>query len=91
MSWSETVGVAKVAGAWKIFKSITFSRGADRAMTLLRIRSPSAPHAIKKLIDNHKDACYRLNLRSICSGIEPEEDALETGVLILIGCPRTDV
>jgi len=35
--WSETVGVAKVAGAWKIFKSITFSRGADRAMTLLRI------------------------------------------------------
>jgi len=28
-SWSETVGVAKVAGGWKDFKFTTFSRGAD--------------------------------------------------------------
>jgi hypothetical protein len=36
-SWSETVGVANGVGAWWIFKSITFSRGADWAMTLPRI------------------------------------------------------
>ena len=36
-SWSETVGVANGVGGWKIFKYITFSRGADWAMTLPRI------------------------------------------------------
>jgi hypothetical protein len=30
-------GDANRAGGWKIFKSITFSRGADWAMTLPRI------------------------------------------------------
>jgi hypothetical protein len=30
-------GVANLAGAWKIFKSITFSGEADWAMTLPRI------------------------------------------------------
>jgi len=34
---------------------------------------------------------YRLKLRGICSGIESEKDALETEVLDLVGCPRTDV
>jgi len=36
-SWTETDGVAKVAGGWKIFKSITFGRGADWVMTRPRI------------------------------------------------------
>jgi hypothetical protein len=36
-SWSEMGGVANRAGAWKIFKSITFSGEADWAMTLPRI------------------------------------------------------
>jgi hypothetical protein len=35
--WSETAGVANRAGGWKTFKSITFSREANWAMTLLRI------------------------------------------------------
>jgi hypothetical protein len=34
---------------------------------------------------------YRLILRGICSGIESGKDALETEVLNLVGCPRTDV
>jgi hypothetical protein len=36
-SWSEIAGDVNRADAWKIFKSITFSRGADWAMTLPRI------------------------------------------------------
>jgi len=36
-SWSEMAGDANGAGEWKIFKSITFSRGADWAMIRLRI------------------------------------------------------
>jgi hypothetical protein len=36
-SWSEMAGVANGAGEWKIFKFITFSRGADWAMTLPKI------------------------------------------------------
>jgi hypothetical protein len=36
-SWSETAGDANRAGEWKIFKSITFSGGAEWAMTLPRI------------------------------------------------------
>jgi hypothetical protein len=35
--WSEMDGVANHVGEWKIFKSITFSRGADWAMTLPKI------------------------------------------------------
>jgi hypothetical protein len=35
--WSETAGVAKGAGGWKAFKSITYSRGADSEMILPRI------------------------------------------------------
>jgi len=35
--WSEMAGDANRAGAWKIFKSIIFSPGADWAMTRLRI------------------------------------------------------
>jgi hypothetical protein len=35
--WSEMDGAANRAGEWTIFKSITFSRGAGRAMTLPRI------------------------------------------------------
>ena len=35
--WRETVGVANGADAWKIFKSIIFSHGADWAMTRQRI------------------------------------------------------
>jgi hypothetical protein len=35
--WSGMAGVANPAGAWKIFKSITFSGGADWAMTLPKI------------------------------------------------------
>jgi hypothetical protein len=31
--WSEMDGDANHAGAWKIFKSITFGRAAGRAMT----------------------------------------------------------
>ena len=41
-------GDANHAGEWKVFKSITFSPGADWAMMLLRISSPSARRAIKK-------------------------------------------
>jgi hypothetical protein len=33
--WSETDGDANRAGAWKIFKSITFSGGANWAMIRL--------------------------------------------------------
>jgi len=47
--------------------------------------------AIKKLIGNPKVVGYRLILRGICSGMEFEKDALETEVLNLVGCPRTDV
>jgi len=36
-SWSGMDGVVNLAGGWKIFKSITFSGGADWAMTLPRI------------------------------------------------------
>ena len=36
-SWSETAGVANGAGAWKVFKSITFGRGANGGMTKPRI------------------------------------------------------
>jgi hypothetical protein len=36
-SWSETAGVANRVGVWKVFKSITFSRGADWVMTLPKI------------------------------------------------------
>jgi len=36
-SWSEMAGVANIAGEWKIFKSITFSHGADWATMLPRI------------------------------------------------------
>jgi len=36
-SWSEMVGDANRVGAWRIFKFITFSGGADSAMTLQRI------------------------------------------------------
>jgi hypothetical protein len=36
-SWSEMAGDANGAGAWRIFKSITFCHEADWAMTLLRI------------------------------------------------------
>ena len=32
-SWSEMGGVANHAGEWRIFKSITYSREAVRAMT----------------------------------------------------------
>jgi hypothetical protein len=35
--WSEMAGDVNHAGAWRIFKSITFSCEADRAMTLLKI------------------------------------------------------
>jgi hypothetical protein len=35
--WSEIDGVVNLAVGWKIFKSITFSRGADLAMTQPRI------------------------------------------------------
>jgi hypothetical protein len=35
--WSETAGDANRAGAWRIFKSITFSHEVDWAMTLPRI------------------------------------------------------
>jgi hypothetical protein len=31
-SWSEMDGVANLAGVWKVFKFITFSREASRAM-----------------------------------------------------------
>jgi hypothetical protein len=36
-SWSGMAGAANGAGAWRIFKSTTFSREADWAMTLPRI------------------------------------------------------
>jgi hypothetical protein len=36
-SWTEMAGVANRAGAWRIFKSITFSREADWAMKHRRI------------------------------------------------------
>jgi hypothetical protein len=36
-SWSEMAGVANGAGTSTVFKSITFSREADWAMTLPRI------------------------------------------------------
>jgi len=36
-SWSATAGGANRVGEWRIFKSITFSLGANWAMTLLRI------------------------------------------------------
>jgi hypothetical protein len=36
-SWSEMDGLVNLAGEWMIFKSITFSGGADWAMTLPRI------------------------------------------------------
>jgi hypothetical protein len=36
-SWSEMAGVANRAGEWRTFKSITFSREADWAMTLPKI------------------------------------------------------
>jgi len=32
-SWSEMAGVADGAEVWRIFKSITFSRAAGKAMT----------------------------------------------------------
>jgi hypothetical protein len=32
--WGEMAGVANRAGEWKVFKSITFGRGAGWAMTL---------------------------------------------------------
>jgi len=35
--WNEMDGVANRAGAWKIFKSITFSHEADWAMTWPKI------------------------------------------------------
>jgi hypothetical protein len=36
-SWSETAGAANRAGGWKVFKSITFSGGADLATTRKKI------------------------------------------------------
>jgi hypothetical protein len=36
MSWSEAAGDANGVGGWRIFKSITFSRGADWATTQRR-------------------------------------------------------
>jgi len=36
-SWCEMAGVANRAGAWRIFKSITFAREGDWAMTLSTI------------------------------------------------------
>jgi hypothetical protein len=36
-SWSGMAGDVNRAGAWKIFKFITFSRGADWAMTRPKI------------------------------------------------------
>jgi hypothetical protein len=39
-------GVVNRAGGWKIFKSITFSRGAGWAMMRMRISSPCASDAI---------------------------------------------
>jgi hypothetical protein len=32
-SYSEMAGVVNLAGAWRMFKFITFNRGADWAMT----------------------------------------------------------
>ncbi len=51
-SWRETAGVANRAGAWKIFKSITFSREADWAMTLPRTWWHFVLDATEKPIDN---------------------------------------
>ena len=45
-------GVVNRAGEWRIFKSITFSRGVDWAMTLLRIWWHFVLDATKKRIDN---------------------------------------
>jgi hypothetical protein len=50
------VGVANRAGAWKIFKSITFGRAAGWVMTRQRILCLFVRIAIKTLID--KDALY---------------------------------
>jgi hypothetical protein len=36
-SWSEMDGVANGAGEWRIFKSTTFSRGADWEVMLPKI------------------------------------------------------
>jgi hypothetical protein len=49
--WSGMDGDVNRAGAWKIFKSITFSRGADWATTLPRIWLLFVLGATKKPID----------------------------------------
>jgi hypothetical protein len=48
-------GVANRVGEWKIFKSTTFSGGADWAMTLPKIWWLFVHHATKKLIGGHLD------------------------------------
>jgi hypothetical protein len=64
-SWSEMAGDASGAGEWKVFKSITFNRGATLVMTPPRISSHSVLRAIKKPIDNPKVVGNRLNFRGI--------------------------
>jgi hypothetical protein len=49
--WSETAGDANRAGAWRIFKSITFGRAANWVMTRPIILLPFASSAIRRLTD----------------------------------------
>ena len=51
-SCSEMVGVANRVGVWKVFKSITFRRGAGWLMTQQRIWLVFVLGATKKPIDN---------------------------------------
>jgi hypothetical protein len=51
-SWGEMAGAVNRAGEWRIFKSITFSRGVDWAMTLPRTWWHFVLDATEKRIDN---------------------------------------
>jgi hypothetical protein len=50
--WSEIAGVANGAGAWRVFRFITFSHEADWVMTQPRIWLPSVPFVTRLLTDN---------------------------------------
>ena len=50
-SWTGMAGVANGAGEQRVFKSITFSREADWAMTRMKIWWLFALGATKKLIE----------------------------------------
>jgi hypothetical protein len=57
-------GVANRVGEWKIFKSTTFSGGADWAMTRPKISSSCARRAIKKRISN-SSSVFSPNVRDV--------------------------